>query len=916
MKSVGVGALVLTALGPLLKPLCEWVGAKIQHRMEQSWTRLKFRKHRRKYCSNLVRFLEDLQVLDMNLKLEDVYVPVKLEPENPPMVNEKDALHSRYVDLQDILGTTNRVLVLGDPGAGKTTLVRRLAIDIVEQRYLEDHVPIYVWLSDYISTEGDLWDLMETYGFDREYMPSLELCLEKGRGVFLFDGMDELFQSSKNASGNKGYHEVITLISHLVRRYPDCKFVVTSRHMFKEINLSGFSRYKLVDFGDRQIDRFVQKFLQDGGKVQGFRNELANKPQVRTLCSNPLFLTICTSVFKQRGGLPARVATLMNDFVEMFIYQWDASRNIQRSGLVSLVEYGDMEKRALLKHLAFYFHKNQLRYLRTSDLLEVIATFLPSQNIEPEQSRNVLGIISSHNGLVKLIGDRACFWHQTIQEYLCAAYCFEHIEEGFWGEQVFDPWWKQVAIFYSCFGDATQHIKRILAQKDEVCYSHITLAANCLAESTSVCPNLRAEIEDSLIGIMEKHRLRPVLEECQRALVKNFNLKVEKWVLKVLEDRKYQRQLRSMAAKTLLQARLYDPYVDRIISVVDSPKNHVELRGALLDVLASYGNPKAVQYVLEVFKGDYHDEQGKTLRAFAGHALATIDTYGIEPNLDAVMSVDSSVDEFTRILAVLVAGRFETDNNRRVLRNVIASSNDLVVQCYAVSALARIRHREDEVFFERVYSASNTPWETKWTIHEELSYDMAFPVTDRATDGLNNKELNPFQRWIYAWILLRERAESEAIVQVVTNRKEHEWLRRRIIYSLISCSDEAVLQELVKTLDNKKESIRIRVAIIHVLEALRYQKAIGTLKNIVNSNPKNIDIRLKIAAIRAIGHMGTEEHIDLLIRAYKRPKEHFRVKEAVIEAVYKSTNGDPRKYLPIFGKHNEAALTRDDSWRL
>jgi hypothetical protein len=68
--------------------------------------------------------------------------------------------------------------------------------------------------------------------------------------------------------------------------------------------------------------------------------------------------------------------------VDTLLTKWDAKRNIRRRR-----EFKPEHKRQLLATIAWHFHREGRRYFPENELLEVIAGFLPTVHLLPDQSR-------------------------------------------------------------------------------------------------------------------------------------------------------------------------------------------------------------------------------------------------------------------------------------------------------------------------------------------------------------------------------------------------------------------------------------------------------------------------------------------------------------------------------------------------
>ena len=94
-------------------------------------------------------------------------------------------VRQKRVDGLEAIDRYNLLMILGRPGAGKTTFLKRLAMLCISGKRWSDRVPMFVSLKEFADAENKP-TLMETIG------PSFTPVLAQGRGLVLLDGLDEV----------------------------------------------------------------------------------------------------------------------------------------------------------------------------------------------------------------------------------------------------------------------------------------------------------------------------------------------------------------------------------------------------------------------------------------------------------------------------------------------------------------------------------------------------------------------------------------------------------------------------------------------------------------------------------------------------------------------------------------------------
>ena len=321
----------------------------------------------------------------------------------------------------------NRALmVLGKPGAGKTTFLKYLAIACKSSDFLNNQIPIFVTLKEFAETDGQpsLLEFIATQWFYCGVRDADELvgeCLKAGQGLVLLDGLDEV--------RSQDHDRVIREIKELGDRYAASNLIATCRIAAKEYIFERFVEVEVADFGDKEIREFAVSWFtakKDTPKIESFIERLNSEKSVKELASSPLLLTLLCLVFGEAGDLPSNRAELYKEGVDLLLRKWDGKRNIQRSPIYK--NLSNQRKENLLGQLALatfergeYFFKQGIA---EEQILDYIRN-LPGAKEDPEalrlDSEQVLKAIESQHGLlVERARGIYSFSHLTFHEYFTA----------------------------------------------------------------------------------------------------------------------------------------------------------------------------------------------------------------------------------------------------------------------------------------------------------------------------------------------------------------------------------------------------------------------------------------------------------------------------------------------------------------
>ena len=262
----------------------------------------------------------------------------------------------------EVAQTHRKLFVLGRPGSGKTTFLKYLTLQSVQDPMTQ--IPIFISLRELSESNQSILDFtiqhFALFSFsDAAFFT--KSVLESGKAIFLFDGLDEV---SENKSLR---YSIITQLRNFVNAYNACQYVITCRTAASEYIFQNFTDVEMADFTSEQIHSFVVKWFSNEAISYKFFSEFDTfeNRRLHDLARNPLLLTLLCLCFEDNRTFPLHRTDIYKDAISVLLKKWDNSREIKRESDYKKLSLN--RKKQLFSNIAretFEQNKYLLPYLR------------------------------------------------------------------------------------------------------------------------------------------------------------------------------------------------------------------------------------------------------------------------------------------------------------------------------------------------------------------------------------------------------------------------------------------------------------------------------------------------------------------------------------------------------------------------
>ncbi|PHK15105.1 hypothetical protein VF10_29965, partial [Nostoc linckia z13] len=386
-----------------------------------------------------------MRVLDMTqpIELNDIYTDVNIleqitgrrrleiaellqncDPEKFDRFGLSDITQERVPGIQAVQ-EHSKLMVLGKPGAGKTTFLKHLAIQCIEGKFQSDRFPIFISLKDFAEAtqKPDILQHISQQLSECDVVDAgvkLIQLLKQGKALVLLDGLDEVREEDDS--------RVIRQIREFTQQYRENQIVVTCRIAAREYIFKSFVEVEVADFADQQIKTFVHQWFKrkKPSKAEKFIQKLQEDKSIKELATNPLLLTLLCLVFEEKGKFKSNRSELYEEGIELLLEKWDNSRDIEREQIYK--NLSTRRKEDLLSKIALTTFESGDYFFKSRNAQELISDYiynLPDAQTEPKalllDSKKVLKSIEAQHGLlVERAKGIYSFSHLTFHEFFTA----------------------------------------------------------------------------------------------------------------------------------------------------------------------------------------------------------------------------------------------------------------------------------------------------------------------------------------------------------------------------------------------------------------------------------------------------------------------------------------------------------------
>ncbi|VEP15582.1 membrane hypothetical protein [Hyella patelloides LEGE 07179] len=289
--------------------------------------------------------------LSLEERLDEIASPVGITWESTEQSRTKLPPETKIVNFFKEMGSGRSLLILGEPGSGKTTALIEIARHLIEQAEQDINclIPVILNLTSWDNTKQSIADWLISE-LNTQYQVSRQisqLWLKQQQLLLLFDGLDEIAENKRFLC--------VQALNDFTKEYGNTEIVVCSRAKDYETipeKLKLQSSVYLQPLNLKQIQEYLNNL---GSEVAIINNLLKQDCQIQELVTTPLMLNIAILAYQGTNNedLPkleskeAKRQHLFNAYIQ---------RMFSRRG--NNAPYPQQQTINWLSELAFRMHQN------------------------------------------------------------------------------------------------------------------------------------------------------------------------------------------------------------------------------------------------------------------------------------------------------------------------------------------------------------------------------------------------------------------------------------------------------------------------------------------------------------------------------------------------------------------------------
>jgi len=401
--------------------------------------------YEKNYCDLILREsdLKKLKIFNEKYqKLLDIFIEPKIihffeDRETKTPVRKK-------ISIEQIIHDTKPILLSGDAGTGKSTLLKRIGETMIKQNQESEkkNLPVFISVVDLFSSGFDLEKVVRN-NLKPFFNSELANVTADYNVTLLIDSIDEFEVENQKLIAQK---------LNELHESSNIKFILGTRSSDKSIaipELQNYPVYTIARFNNQQIQQFINKFfLNQQSRAEKLLEALRENRIIDKLPITPLSLSLISILFEENDlEIPATITDVYENFNSLLL---------GKAVVSSKIEFIDIsfKERILSLYAIELLNRKEHNPMNLDEFINHFKEYFSPKTIPIKKGtlEDVLNYLIENTGIIYLKNNQyVSFTHDSFMEFYAAIEIFKHQRnnETLYVENFFDLNWQNSAVFYA-----------------------------------------------------------------------------------------------------------------------------------------------------------------------------------------------------------------------------------------------------------------------------------------------------------------------------------------------------------------------------------------------------------------------------------------------------------------------------------
>ena len=348
--------------------------------------------------------------------LKDLYIPLSIIRDDYLRRKDKEQVKIDKYPVE-LVRNYNKILITDTAGMGKSTLTKRLFLDVIENGH---GIPIYIEMRRLKEGRPILLEIQEQINsLSKEFDSKLLLeFIQTGGFIFFLDGYDEISLEDRIS--------VTTNVQDFISKAGNNVFILTSRPEQALSSFGDFQTFSISPLTKKEAYELLRKYDNQGPTSKQLIDELKSGQyeMINEFLKNPLLVSLLFAAFDYKQTIPLKKHIFYRQVYDAYFDSHDLSKGDSYiHDKCSKLDIDDFER--VLRYVGYRCLRYQKIEFEKDALLQIINE---AKDFCPDLDFNSSDFFTDVLTAVPLFckdGQYYRWVHKSLQEYFAAQFIYK-----------------------------------------------------------------------------------------------------------------------------------------------------------------------------------------------------------------------------------------------------------------------------------------------------------------------------------------------------------------------------------------------------------------------------------------------------------------------------------------------------------